>query len=131
MHRFMLDTTVLIDLSRRRPGAMQGVWDLVGRDGVLGACAISLAEFYSGAPQGRDPAMDRFLRRLAYWSISPYVATRAGDDRFRMARRGVTLSMTDALIAATARARQAAVVTANVRHFPLEDVRVIDTRAWG
>jgi predicted nucleic acid-binding protein len=130
MPRYLLDTTVLIDLARRRPDTVRGVRDLVANDGVVGICAINVAEFYAGALPGRDPAMDSFVRRLAFWPITSYVAMLAGGDRFRHARRGITLSTADTLVASAARAQRATIVTANARHFPMDDVAVLDTRTW-
>jgi predicted nucleic acid-binding protein len=48
----------------------------------------------------------------------------AGRYRSEFRRRGITLPATDALIAAVAFERQATVITANVRHFPMDDIRI-------
>jgi predicted nucleic acid-binding protein len=53
------------------------------------------------------------------------VARRAGKYRYDLARRGVQISATDALIAAVARDRAAVLVTRNVRDFPMADIHVL------
>lgn len=53
---------------------------------------------------------------------------RAGMDWYDLARRGIQVSTQDALIAAVARARDAAIITDNVRDFPQGDVPAISLR---
>jgi len=48
----------------------------------------------------------------------------AGQDRYSFARRGRTLSITDMLVAATAREHQAILVTGNVKDYPMTDIDI-------
>jgi len=45
-------------------------------------------------------------------------AMQSGEHRYDLARQGIHISTPDALIAATARAHGAVIITDNTRHFP-------------
>jgi len=47
----------------------------------------------------------------------------AGIYRYEFARRGISLSVTDTLVAAIAKANDAIIVTANIRHYPMKDIQ--------
>ena len=86
---------------------------------------MNVAEFISGVPPGEQPRWEVFLDEFQYWDISREAAARAGEYRQRLRRRGVTLQLTDALIAAVAATREATILTNNITHFMLiADVRI-------
>jgi predicted nucleic acid-binding protein len=59
-----------------------------------------------------------FLRSLMYWKTPLEAALQSGEYRYDLARQGIHISTPDALIAATARAHGAVIITDNTRHFP-------------
>lgn len=122
MTRYLLDTTVLIDFSKRREPVSSTVLRMLESGDSVGVCAINVAEFYSGARRGEDARMDRFLGALITWPITFEAAVRAGQDRFEYARAGRALSTTDVLVAAVSRAEDAILVTANVKDYPMSDL---------
>jgi predicted nucleic acid-binding protein len=119
---FLLDTSALIDFSKRWEPARTQILAWVDARETLASCAISIAEFYSGLPAPEREIWDEFTASLAYWPISIDAAMRAGQDRYRYARQGKAIAMTDALIAAVAREHHAILVTRNVKHFPMDDL---------
>jgi len=62
---------------------------------------------------------------MLFLETSAEMAERAGDWRYAFARRGVTLAMTDCLIAATAEGHEAGVVTGNLKDFPMAQLRIV------
>jgi predicted nucleic acid-binding protein len=84
-----------------------------------------VAEYYSGARRGEDRMVDIFLDSIPWLPVTPLVAMTAATYRYSFARRGIQLSLGDALIAATARAHGAALVTRNPRGYPMDDIRVV------
>ncbi len=125
MPRYLLDTTALVDTSRRRQPAADRLRTLVTLEDQVGVCSITVGEFFAGlSPQLRDEWWGR-LARLHFWDASRESAERAGAWRDDYARRGIILSLTDTLVAAIAYEAGAAVVTSNVRDFPMPEVRVI------
>jgi predicted nucleic acid-binding protein len=123
--RLLLDTSGLIDHSRGREPARSYILARIAGGDELGISVINLAEFYAGVPMGANPTIDAFVASLTLWDVSRAIALRAGAYRYALARRGRTISLQDALIAATAHEHGAALVTANVRDFPMADIQVI------
>lgn len=125
MTRYLLDTTALIDFSKNREPARSRVLAMIEAGDELGVCAINVAEFYSGIPPEQRFTWDEFIGSLRYWGITRDAARQAGRFRYEFAQKGIMLSTTDALIAAVAQERGAAVVTSNVKDYPMEEIHIL------
>jgi predicted nucleic acid-binding protein len=126
MTRFLLDTTALIDFSKRREPTRSRILSMIRAGDELGVCAINVAEFYTGViPATERPALDQFIRSLAYWEITFGAAVRAGRYRYDFLRAGQTLSTSDVLVAAVARERYATLVTSNQKRYPMTDITLL------
>ncbi len=116
----LLDTDVLIDYLRAR---IEAVAFLEGLSESLIVSTITVAEVYAGVREGKERrVLDRFLRAFEIVPVDEEVAKQGGLLRRDYGpSHGVGLA--DALVAATAKIRQATLVTLNKRHFPmLEEV---------
>lgn len=122
--RYILDTDVLIDVSRAVEPAYSTVRSLLVARQDLAICVVQITEFFAGVPPLHRAGQGAFLRSFVYWDVSPRAAIQAGAYRFDFARIGIQLKTPDALIAAVAREYSAVIVTRNVRDFPMTDVRV-------
>jgi predicted nucleic acid-binding protein len=122
MTRYLLDTDALIDFSKRREPAFSHILSWIDAGDTLAACAVTVAEFYAGLSSAEATNWEEFISSLTYWHMSPQAAMQAGQDRYWFARQGKTITAADGLIAATAREHQAALVTGNVKDYPMEDV---------
>jgi tRNA(fMet)-specific endonuclease VapC len=130
MERYLVDTSVLIDLSRGIAGIRERLVALSASGAELGICAVNVAEFTSGIPGTQLWRWDRLLQEFNYWDISFEAAMRAGTFRHTLRRQGITLQVPDALIAAVAATVDATILSDNVRHFRLiSDVRVRSPRS--
>lgn len=129
MTRYLLDTDTLIDFAKGWEPTRSRVLQMIAAGDVLAVCAISVAEFYAGVPEEQRGVWDDFLGSLTYWDISRDAALAAGRDRWRLARQGRVLTTADALIAATARAYEATILTNNARDFALTATPVLSLRA--
>ncbi len=121
--KYLLDSTVLIEFGKGVEPTTPKLLTLIEEDHLVGVCAISIAEFYSG-PVGVGSAMYRFLDLLPCFDINREVARLAGRYRFSFLQKGRKLSTTDMLVAAVARIERAVLLTNNVRDFPMEDIAV-------
>jgi predicted nucleic acid-binding protein len=65
------------------------------------------------------------LEACLYLGASFPAAALAGAWRYQFARRGITISTTDALIAATALAHNATLITGNARHYPMPELSML------
>lgn len=131
MTRYLLDTTVLIDYLNGRPHVVSTIKRLAQEGHILGICCINVTELYAGLLEHEKPAVQKLIENLAYFEVTPEVARKAGEYIYAFARKGVTLSTSDVTIAAVAVANHALLVTANVDHYPMVDVHLMEipTRA--
>jgi predicted nucleic acid-binding protein len=122
---YLLDGDALIDLLNVFPPTVALTDELVTRGHTLCVCDVSVAELYSGVGGSDRQRAEELTAGCAFLTTSVDDARRAGSWRYEYARQGLTLSTTDVLVAATAFAHEAAVVTGNVRHFPMPELRIL------
>ena len=101
---------------------------LASQQNRLGVCCVSVAELYAGPDQESRVAADRLIDAMNYHDVSLAAAKEAGRYRSEFARRGTALSTTDTLIAATAIAQGATLITANTKDFPMEEIELLEHR---
>jgi predicted nucleic acid-binding protein len=122
---YLLDTNALVDWL----GGVRSVTNILEElsigDNVFSVCCVSIAEFYSGLADHERPRADIFTAPFTYWDIDPVAARQAGHYRYSYKRRGIQLSAPDTLIAALAVSRDATLITANVRDFPMPEIKLL------
>lgn len=122
--RYILDTTLLIDHSKARPGVAELVASLFAESSDLFVCDVVVAEALSGGNDVQRATIESLVRALEYVSTAPDAAIWAADSRQQ--RRVVgPRSLGDALIAGVAWFNDAVVVTRNPRDFEIQGVRVL------
>ena len=119
--RVVLDTTVLIDYLRGRP-VVDRVAMLRRRGDVALTTAINVEEVVRGLRPDEEAAAGVLFDGLGIVPLGRSEGRQAGEWRRTFARRGVTLSQADCLIAAAAHAVAAVLATGNPAHFPMSDV---------
>jgi predicted nucleic acid-binding protein len=125
LERYLVDTSVLIDLSRGIAGIRPQLDALINSGAALGICAVNVAEFAAGIPISHMSLWDQFLSEFEYWEISRQSATLAGAYRYLSARQGRVLHLPDALIAAVAATFNATILTDNIKDFQvMPDIQV-------
>lgn len=120
---YLPDTNILVDALNGKRGRREWLRDLVLRGDRLACCTITVAEVYSGMRPHEVSRTDPFLASLVWYDNSRDIARRAGRLRFEYARKGVTLSLPDTLIAAIALEHGLAVITGNRKHFPIPELK--------
>ncbi len=128
MTRHLLDADAVIEYLAGQPGTTALLQRLNAQGETLCVCDVVIAEVYSGLLQRDWPRAQAFLSGLTYLVTAAPMAQQAGEWRFTYARRGVSLSTTDCLIAATAYGHQATLVTGNVNDFPMPEIQLLSTR---
>lgn len=126
MAKYLLDTTALIDHLRGRQEVVKVVRDLVDEGHQLGACCVNIAELYSGLREKDQTKADRFVDSLEVYEVTREIAKQAGRYRFGFARKGITLSIADTIVAAAAISHSATLITANVRDYPMEEISLLE-----
>jgi len=122
--RFLLDTTVLVAQLRGDDEVSDLLLELVRSGHSLCTSCVTVAEIERGIrPKERQTART-ILDRLEFLPTTKEAARRAGRYQAEWGRRGRTIHVADALIAGTARAHGAILLTDNVSDFPMRDIRV-------
>jgi predicted nucleic acid-binding protein len=119
----LLDTTVLIDALRGRSAA-ERVRGLRGTGQTPWICAINVEEVLRGVKGKEEASVARLLAGLRIAPLGRAEGELAGRWRRDHARKGITLSQADCLIAAAAVGVDARLATGNPKHFPMAEVEV-------
>lgn len=125
MSGYLLDTDCIIDYVVGILSSVRFVDALRDSGGALYTCSVVVAEVYSGLRPERETSTVAMLRKLSYLSTSEDAARQAGGWRYAFARRGITLTTTDCLIAATAAEHGVGVVTGNVKDFQVLGAAIV------
>lgn len=125
----LLDTNVVIDVLNGRNGRREFLTELLDRGYKLACCAVTIAEVYAGMRPSESRDTDDFLESLEYLAITRAASRRAGLLKGVWARKGLTLTLPDVLIAAVVLENDFALATDNRKHFPMPELNLV-TLPW-
>jgi len=108
--KLLLDTTVLIDVLRNRKGRRELLADMVRGGHTLCTSAMNAAEVYSGLRAGEEVRTEALLDGLEEFEISGRAARAAGKLKGTWSKKGRTVSLADAIVAAIELSSEAPVV---------------------
>ncbi len=120
MPDYLLDTTAIIDYLRDKSGVPELLEKFCMEGGLLCCSPVNIVEVYAGMKEKEKTVTDEFLNSLECHDINREIANLAGELKSKYSKKGITLSTSDVLIAATAIKKHLILVTNNVRHFPIE-----------
>jgi predicted nucleic acid-binding protein len=121
---YLLDTTVLIAHLRGDEKIGSFLLDLMADGHSLGTTCVNIAEIERGVRPKERKAVRGLLDRLRFLETAREAAVRAGRYQAEFENRGLTIHTADALVAGTARAHGAILLTDNTRDFPMRDFKV-------
>jgi predicted nucleic acid-binding protein len=121
----LLDTSVVIDILNRRGGRNEFFRQLLHEGHTFACCAITVAEVYTGMRPHEKSATEELLGGFEYFETFRTTAERAGRLKGTWARKGHSLGLPDALIAAVALENGLALATGNRRHFPMPELKLL------
>lgn len=121
MADYLLDSDVLIWLLRGRRETLQRLERL---GGPFGVSVISQAEIWAGARDSEHRQIDELFLSLTAYAVDQAVAALAGRLLRQHRHRDKPLELADALIAATAISHDLTLVTYNVSHFLMPDLKL-------
>jgi predicted nucleic acid-binding protein len=115
----LLDTSILIDALRNRNERRAWLANLV-RDGhELATSVINLAEIYSGMRAEEEAWTKAFLGNFLKFDVNEEIAEAAGKLQAQFRLQGITRSLSDLLIAATAMNKNIMTATDNQKDFQI------------
>lgn len=115
--KLLLDTDIAIEYLRGREQAQQYVDQLPE---PLYMSSITVAEIYAGSRPSELDSIRKFIRTFDVINLTPEIAQKGGLYR-KQYKPSHGTGLADALIAASAAAIEASVVTFNTKHFPMLD----------
>lgn len=121
MAKFLLDSDVLIWLLRGRRETLERLEAL---EGPFGMSVVSRAEIWAGAREKESREIETLFLSLTTYTVDAAVADLAGQFLRRYLRRAPGVGLADALIAATAVMHGLILVTYNVVHFPMPELKL-------
>jgi predicted nucleic acid-binding protein len=126
MDKYLVDTTVIIDCLRNRKDRPSLLKKLCLEGNILGCCCINVAEVYAGMKDKEREKTEELIDSLEYFEITRDIAKVAGGYIQKFSKEGITLSTSDAIIAATAVANNLILITDNPKHFPIKELRIYE-----
>jgi predicted nucleic acid-binding protein len=124
MSTYLLDTNVIIDILNDKKGRRALLLDLLNKGHVLACCPVNVSEIYAGLRPREEVVTEEFLRSLQYFDVSWPIARQAGLLKRDYSKKGKTLTISDATIAAVALHHNLTLITANVRDFPMKELTI-------
>jgi predicted nucleic acid-binding protein len=115
--RILLDSTVLIDVLRRRPSGIALMDRLLRQGSSLATAAINVAEIYAGMKPHEVGRVATLIGNLDVYDTTFVIARRAGMLVNDAARKGRTLTVADMIVAATVLEYGFTLATDNRKHF--------------
>lgn len=122
MATYLLDTSVIIDALNNKRGRRDFLLNIVKQGNLLACCSINVTEIYAGTRPKEEQTTEQFLRSLEYYHTTWAVARLAGLLKRDLGRKGTTITVADATIAAVALAHELILMTGNVKDFPMKDL---------
>ena len=122
---YLFDTDVLIWVLRGNKKIIEKA--LILKDiKPIGISVISIAEIYKNIFPSEIPQTEKFLDQHIKFQVDEDIAKQAGFYWQEYSSKLKKLSLTDCLIAATAKLNFSELVTLNTKHFPMKDISIID-----
>lgn len=122
MKALLIDSDILIEVSRARDDALLARWDALSRsDTPLFSSPVTIAELWHGARPQEYRTLDALFAALNCITIDAQIGQRAGDY-LRQFAKSHHVELGDALIAATASVHNLGLWTRNRRHYPMKGI---------
>ncbi|MBI4491859.1 MAG: PIN domain-containing protein, partial [Chloroflexi bacterium] len=121
----LLDTDAIIDYLFGIPASVSLIQGLHEHGDTLCVCDVVIAEVYAGLRLQHREAAEKLLSACTFLPTSAPIARHAGSWRFDFARKGVPLATTDCLVAATAHAHGATILTGNTKDYPMLEITLL------
>ena len=120
MKPVLIDSDILIEVSRARDQAVLARWDELSRSEVALLCSpVTVAEIWHGAGPKEHSTLEALFAVIPCVSIDSKIAVRAGDY-LRKYAKSHHVELGDALIGATVSIHNLELWTRNRRHYPMK-----------
>jgi len=122
LNSVLIDSDILIEVSRGRDKAVLSRWDELSRGDTVPLCSpVTVAELWHGARPHEQKILSALFAALTCIAIDLEIGERAGVY-LRQYSKSHHVELGDALIAATASIHKAQLWTRNRRHYPMKEI---------
>jgi predicted nucleic acid-binding protein len=121
----LIDSDVLIDHLRKEKQALRFLAAELEKISLIFVSVISRVEILAGIRKGEDAIVNSLFEILTPVNVDISIADRAGEY-LRKYSRSHSMSIGDALIAATSKEMSLTLITRNVKHYPMKDITIIN-----
>ena len=122
MKPVLIDSDILIEVSRARDHALLARWDELSRSEVALLCSpVTVAELWHDARPKEHGTLEALFAAIHCVPIESKIGLRAGEY-LRQYAKSHHVELGDALIAATVSVHDLELWTRNRRHYPMRDV---------
>lgn len=123
MSKFLIDSDVIIWHLRGQAKTKELLANLQ-RAGVPACSSFSILEVQIGVKEGEEEKTTLFLNSLKIYEVDRDIANEAARYVREYKKKGITLSLPDAVIAATCVIYELILVTYNPKHYFIPDLRL-------
>ena len=122
MRSVLIDSDILIEVSRARDTGILTQWDALSRGSTVLLCSpVTVAELWHGARPGDEKILQVLFGAVRCIPIDIEIGERAGAY-LRQYAKSHSVELGDALIAATASVHNLQLWTRNRRHYPMKEL---------
>ncbi len=122
MKAVLIDSDILIEVSRARDRAVLARWDELSRSDAVVLCSpVTVAELWHGARPDEHKTLKALFAAMTSIPIDAEVGQRAGEY-LRQYAKSHHVELGDALIAATVSIHKVELWTRDRRHYPMKDL---------
>jgi predicted nucleic acid-binding protein len=120
----LIDTDIAIDHFHGHRAALNYLEEILTAGEVIAISVVTLTELMAGMRPNEDERTEKLLRLFTLITVDEAIGRKAGAYLNRFGRSH-NLELGDALIAASAFATGAELITRNIKHYPMEDIHII------
>ena len=122
---YLLDTDILIWILRGRQDIVNNISKLKDNSPIA-LSVITIAEIYMNIFPSELVNTEEHLNQYIILEVDQKIAKMAGLYHQQFGKGLKNLTLTDCLIAATANANNTTLVSLNIKHFPMKDIRLLN-----
>ena len=123
MVKYLIDSDIIIWFLRGRKEIVE-LFEELQKSGVLACSSISIVEVQLGVRKKEQKVTTDFLNSLEVYPIGKEIANYTGNLIREYKKKGITVKLTDSIIAATCLLYNLTLVTLNLKHYPFKNLKI-------
>ena len=126
MDDYFLDSNIIIDFLLKRPKSIK-ILESISINNMPSTSPVCIAEVQLEVKKGEEDKTNQFLDSLIIYDLTKDIANLTGKFIRECKEIGKTLNLIDTLIASTCIIHDLILVTYNIKHYFIKDLRLFDT----